>query len=167
MPYFHNNYRAGRALSFIRNIVNESVAWKCVWDFRSFIHVNTHWCLNKYTFNITYHDRSNSWVDNKYINKLWSYNSMFATAWPRFHKSLQVITLYENNLFINRYHLFFKENILSLCPRIGILLLLSCLLTIVSYRKVSNIPIYILIFKVFSKQVRCYSLGALNLLNPQ
>ena len=37
----------------------------------------------------------------------------------------QVIMLDEHNLFINRYHLLFKENIFSLCPRNGILLRLS------------------------------------------
>ena len=50
---------------------------------------------------------------------------MFATAWPEFHKFLQVITLDEYNFFINRYHLFFKENSFSWCPTTGMSLLLA------------------------------------------
>ena len=56
-----------------------------------------------------YHDSFNSLVDNKDINKLQSQCSMFATAWPGFHKYSQVVTPWEI-IFINRYHFFFKVN---------------------------------------------------------
>ena len=54
-----------------------------------------------------YHDSFTSWVDNKDINKLQSRCPMFTTAWPDFHKFLQVITQF---FFINCHYLLFKEN---------------------------------------------------------
>ena len=54
-----------------------------------------------------HHDSFNSWVDNKDINKLQSQSSMFPTAWPRFQKFSQVITLYEYIIFRKSLSLVF------------------------------------------------------------
>ena len=58
-----------------------------------------------------YHDSFNSWVDYKDINKLLSHSPMFTTAWPGFHKFLQVITLDDYHFFHTALSLAFKEKI--------------------------------------------------------